>query len=116
MKLATLKEGGRDGTLVVVSGDLQQAVKVPGIATTLQAALDDWENCESRLEEVYDALEAGRRDARGDRGRVAIGGEATVAAYRHHAPAGLAGEGPQCVARRTRAGHLPAGNTGPGRQ
>jgi len=41
MKLATLNQG-RDGVLVVVSRDLAQAVKVPQIAATLQAALDDW--------------------------------------------------------------------------
>lgn len=61
MKVATLREGGRDGTLVVVSRDLRRAVKVPEIALTLQGALDDWARCEPRLEEVYNALEAGRR-------------------------------------------------------
>lgn len=43
MKLATLKEGGRDGRLVVVSRDLQRATYAHGIARTLQALLDDWE-------------------------------------------------------------------------
>ena len=38
MKLASLKEGGRDGTLVVVSRDLTKAIKATGIAATLQAA------------------------------------------------------------------------------
>ena len=42
MKLATLKQGGRDGTLVVTSRDLAKAVPVSDIARTLQAALDDW--------------------------------------------------------------------------
>ena len=37
MKLATLKQGGRDGTLVVVSRDLKRCVPVPSIARTLQA-------------------------------------------------------------------------------
>ena len=41
MKLATLKAGGRDGTLVVVSRDLVTCQAVPDIARTLQAALDD---------------------------------------------------------------------------
>ncbi|MYH70376.1 MAG: FAA hydrolase family protein, partial [Gammaproteobacteria bacterium] len=36
MKLASLKEGGRDGTLIVVNRDMSRAVKVPDIATTLQ--------------------------------------------------------------------------------
>ncbi|SEG16379.1 fumarylacetoacetate (FAA) hydrolase, partial [Thauera chlorobenzoica] len=37
MKLATLKHGGRDGTLVVVSRDLTRCRAVPAIARTLQA-------------------------------------------------------------------------------
>ena len=41
MKLATLKQGGRDGTLVVVSRDLTRCRAVPAIARTLQAALDE---------------------------------------------------------------------------
>ena len=42
MKLATLDEGGRDGTLVVVSRDLKRCVKAPRVAATLRMALDDW--------------------------------------------------------------------------
>jgi fumarylacetoacetate (FAA) hydrolase len=56
MKLATLKKGGRDGTLVVVSRDLGAATPVPEIAPTLQAALDDWARCEPTLREVYRRL------------------------------------------------------------
>lgn len=59
MKLATLKQGGRDGTLVVVSRDLQRCRAVPAIARTLQAALDDWEGCEPQLRQVYEALNSG---------------------------------------------------------
>ena len=59
MKLATLKAGGRDGTLVVVRRDLSQCVAVPQIARTLQAALDDWERCAPLLQAVSDALNAG---------------------------------------------------------
>ncbi len=59
MKLGSLKEGGRDGTLVVVSRDLQRAVKATGIAPTLQAALDDWSNAAPRLNALSDALNAG---------------------------------------------------------
>ncbi|MCB2020723.1 MAG: fumarylacetoacetate hydrolase family protein [Burkholderiaceae bacterium] len=59
MKLATLKAGGRDGTLVVVRRDLAQCVAVPQIARTLQAALDDWERCAPLLQAVSDALAAG---------------------------------------------------------
>ena len=36
MKLGSLKEGGRDGTLIVVSRDLTRAVRATGIAPTLQ--------------------------------------------------------------------------------
>jgi fumarylacetoacetate (FAA) hydrolase len=56
MKLASLKEGGRDGTLIVVSRDLAHGVRATGIAPTLQAALDDWQNAAPRLHALYDAL------------------------------------------------------------
>ncbi|MBB5016917.1 fumarylacetoacetate (FAA) hydrolase [Chitinivorax tropicus] len=59
MKLATLKAGGRDGTLAVVSRDLTQAVKVPHIAMTLQAALDDWAKVEPLLQAAYEVLNSG---------------------------------------------------------
>ncbi|MCZ6720486.1 MAG: fumarylacetoacetate hydrolase family protein [Proteobacteria bacterium] len=61
MKLASLKKGGRDGTLVVVSRDLARAVAVPAIAGTLQAALDDWETAAPALASVSTELEAGKR-------------------------------------------------------
>jgi fumarylacetoacetate (FAA) hydrolase len=60
MKLASLKEGGRDGTLVVVSRDLTQAVKATGIAATLQAALDDWHVAAPRLNALAEDLAAGK--------------------------------------------------------
>ncbi len=56
MKLATLKQGGRDGRLAVVSRDLSRYA-LPGIFT-LQEALDDWENAEGRLKALYDELNA----------------------------------------------------------
>ncbi|WP_137938577.1 fumarylacetoacetate hydrolase family protein [Chitinivorax sp. B] len=59
MKLATLKAGGRDGTLIVVSRNLTQAVKVPEIAPTLQAALDEWTRAEPLLKAAYDTLNRG---------------------------------------------------------
>jgi fumarylacetoacetate (FAA) hydrolase len=59
MKLGSLKEGGRDGTLIVVSRDLSRAVKATGIAPTLQRALEDWTNVAPRLAGVQEALEAG---------------------------------------------------------
>ncbi|WP_137171364.1 fumarylacetoacetate hydrolase family protein [Massilia sp. HP4] len=62
MKLATLKTGGRDGTLVVVSRDLVTYQAVPDIAHTLQAALDDWDAVAPRLRQVYDQLNDGNAD------------------------------------------------------
>ena len=62
MKLGTLKEGGRDGTLIVVSRDLSKAVRVPDIAGTLQAALDDWDKASAALEGVAADLIAGPVD------------------------------------------------------
>jgi len=59
MKLATLKFGGRDGTLVVVSRDLSCCQIVPAVARTLQAALGDWPQCAPQLAEVYTALNNG---------------------------------------------------------
>jgi fumarylacetoacetate (FAA) hydrolase len=42
MKLASLKEGGRDGTLIVVDRDMKRAVRATAIAPTLQKAIEDW--------------------------------------------------------------------------
>ncbi len=62
MKLGSLKEGGRDGTLVVVSRDLTKAVRAIGIAPTLQRALEDWSNLAPRLNALSDALNDGTAD------------------------------------------------------
>jgi fumarylacetoacetate (FAA) hydrolase len=59
MKLATLRDGSRDGRLVVVSRDLTRASGVPHIARTLQAALDDWQHVAPRLRDVAQMLESG---------------------------------------------------------
>jgi len=61
MKLASLKSG-RDGQLVVVSRDLSRAVPATGIAPTLQAAMDNWAECEPKLVALFDALQAGKAD------------------------------------------------------
>lgn len=58
MKLATLKNGGRDGRLVVVSRDLSRCLSAADIAPTLQAALDDWARAEPGLREIVERLEA----------------------------------------------------------
>jgi fumarylacetoacetate (FAA) hydrolase len=60
MKLATLRNGTRDGGLVIVSGDLARCACVPGIARTLQAALDDWDRVEPALAAIAVELNAGR--------------------------------------------------------
>jgi predicted dehydrogenase len=65
MKLGSLKEGGRDGTLVVVDRNLQRAVRADGIAATLQQALDDWSNAAPRLNALYQALQEGRTTVEG---------------------------------------------------
>src|SRR5699024_9887731 len=59
MKLATLKEGGRDGTLIVVNRELTRAVRADGIAPTLQSALDDWDAAAPRLASLYEDLMEG---------------------------------------------------------
>jgi len=59
MKLASLKDGSRDGSLSVVSTNLKRAMKATHVAPTLQAALDDWPYCAPLLEEAYKALNAG---------------------------------------------------------
>jgi fumarylacetoacetate (FAA) hydrolase len=59
MKLGSLKSGGRDGSLVVVSSDLSRAARAGEIAPTLQAALDDWDRCAGGLGRLYEELEQG---------------------------------------------------------
>lgn len=56
MKLATIKDGSRDGQLVVVSKDLSQAVVADGVAATLQQALDNWHSTESALQQLSDSM------------------------------------------------------------
>ena len=60
MKLATLKDGSRDGQLAVVSRDLKQAHFATDIAGKLQTVLDDWNFYAPQLQDLYDALNAGR--------------------------------------------------------
>ncbi|APW36134.1 fumarylacetoacetate hydrolase [Rhodoferax koreense] len=60
MKLATYKDGSRDGQLVVVSKDLGMAHYATGITSRLQQALDDWGFISPQLQDLYDALNHGR--------------------------------------------------------
>jgi fumarylacetoacetate (FAA) hydrolase len=62
VKLATLRDGTRDGRLVVVSRDLSRAASAQPIAPTLQAALDDWSRARPQLEELYRRLQTGEAD------------------------------------------------------
>ena len=60
MKLATYKDGSRDGQLVVVSRDLSTAHYASGIATRLQQLLDDWGFISPQLEELSQTLNHGK--------------------------------------------------------
>jgi fumarylacetoacetate (FAA) hydrolase len=60
MKLATLKDGTRDGQLVVVSRDLRTAAIADAIVPTLQRALDDWTFYAPQLLDLSDSLNQGR--------------------------------------------------------
>jgi len=60
MKLATYKDGSRDGQLVVVSRDLSTAHYATGIANHLQQVLDDWNFLSPQLQDLYDALNQGK--------------------------------------------------------
>lgn len=58
MKLASIKHG-RDGRLVVVSRDLERYMPADDIATTLQAALDDWQTARPALQALGTRVDAG---------------------------------------------------------
>lgn len=60
MKLASLKDGTRDGQLAVVSRDLKTAALADGIAPTLQRALDDWDFIAPQLDKLYEQLNEGQ--------------------------------------------------------
>ena len=60
MKLATYKDGSRDGQLVVVSRDLTTAHYASGIATQLQQVLDDWNFLSPQLQDLSQTLNQGK--------------------------------------------------------
>ena len=60
MKLATIKDGSRDGQLAVVARDLKTAHMADAIAPTLRAALDDWAFIAPQLDALYAQLNAGQ--------------------------------------------------------
>jgi len=62
MKLATLRDGTRDGTLVVVRRDGSTFVRAHDVARTLQSALDAWEATEPALRSLSQRLDSGAVD------------------------------------------------------
>jgi fumarylacetoacetate (FAA) hydrolase len=60
MKLATYKDGSRDGQLVVVSRDLSTAHYATGIASKMQQVLDDWNFISPQLQDLYETLNSGK--------------------------------------------------------
>lgn len=59
MKLATLRNGTRDGSLVIVRRDGEVYTPADDIAPTLQNALDRWDEVEPKLLARAEALESG---------------------------------------------------------
>ena len=60
MKLATYKDGSRDGQLIVVSRDLASAHFATGIASRMAQLLDDWNFLSPQLEDLSAALNDGK--------------------------------------------------------
>lgn len=60
MKLATYKDGSRDGQLLVVSRDLSRAHFATATASRLQQLLDDWNFLSPQLEDLYQTLNQGK--------------------------------------------------------
>jgi len=61
LKLASLKTGGRDGTLIVVNRALTQFILADEVASTLQQAIEDWSYAAPRLNALSDSLNAAER-------------------------------------------------------
>ncbi|HEY1550564.1 MAG TPA: fumarylacetoacetate hydrolase family protein [Kofleriaceae bacterium] len=62
MKLATLRDGTRDGRLLVVRADGEAAAPSPSQWPSLQSALDDWSEAETPLRSIADRLDRGDQD------------------------------------------------------
>ncbi len=60
MKLATLKNGTRDGRLVVVDRNLEWAIDAGSNMPTFLAALEGWSTHEAHLQDVYERLNQGK--------------------------------------------------------
>lgn len=59
MKLATERDGTRDGRLLVVSRDGSHAAPAGAIAATLQVAIERWDDVEPALRSLAEAVERG---------------------------------------------------------
>jgi fumarylacetoacetate (FAA) hydrolase len=57
VRLATLRDGSRNGTLIVVDRAAERYVVADAIAPDLQAALDDWAHAAPQLRHLADRLE-----------------------------------------------------------
>jgi fumarylacetoacetate (FAA) hydrolase len=62
MKLATLRDGSRDGRLLVVRRDGEVSTPSPEAWPTLQRALDDWDAAETAMRALSDKLDRGAID------------------------------------------------------
>src|SRR5690348_5790713 len=60
MRLATLRDGSRDGSLIVIDRSGQNYASARGICATLQGALDDWDTHRDALRQLSLDLEQGR--------------------------------------------------------
>lgn len=60
MKLATYRDGSRDGQLWIVSRDMSHAVPAVGIADTMIAALEEWDEVSPHLLARSERLNAGK--------------------------------------------------------
>lgn len=56
MKLGTLRDGSRDGKLVVISRDNARYQDASAVAANLQNALDHWDSCAEKLRQISDDL------------------------------------------------------------
>lgn len=62
MKLATLRDGSRDGRLLVIRRDGEVGAPSPDAWPTLQRALDDWATAEPALRTIAGELDRGSHD------------------------------------------------------
>jgi fumarylacetoacetate (FAA) hydrolase len=63
MKLATLRDGSPDGRLLIVSRDLQFALRADAVVKSLREAIESWRQVEAQLQQLADALNNGEAAA-----------------------------------------------------